>query len=87
MRPQKRPRLYEALGIDISSSQDVVERAAKQKRIACHPDKLKKKEGLSRDESDQIDVRAVEIGYAADILTDPDSRRKYDYQVEDGIAE
>ncbi len=87
MRSQKRPRLYETLGIDPSSPQDVVERAAKEKRIACHPDKLKRKGGLSREESDKIDVRAVEVGYAADILTDPESRRKYDYQVEDGIAE
>jgi len=87
MRTQKRPRLYETLGIDILSPQDVVERAAKQKRIECHPDKLKRKEGLSREESDKIDVTAVEVGYAADVLTDPESRRKYDFQVEDGIAD
>ncbi len=75
------------LEVGLASFKEVVERAAKQKRIECHPYRLKRRDGLSRDEFARIDKRAEEVGCAADILTNPALRSKYDRQVAAGKAE
>ena len=76
----KWPRLYETIGIDGLSSQEEIERAAKQKRVECHPGQLRKP-GSSLRELREIDARARAIEYAVEILADPTLRRKYDYEV------
>ncbi len=55
-------------------------RAGKVRRIAVHPDKLKKP-GMSVAEKEKIDKVATDVAYAADILGDEKTREKYDHNV------
>ena len=55
-------------------------------RIANHPDKLKRKGGLSVQDMMAIDAKAQEVGHAADVLSDLSSRAKYDMDVLAGVA-
>ena len=86
-KERKRPRLYEVIDIYPSSSQEDINKAAKWKRIESHPDKLKRKKGLSPNELAEIDSRAMEVGRAADTLSDPALRSQYDSKVAMGMAE
>lgn len=72
------PNHYAALGIPITSSAEEIEKAARQKRIETHPDRLKRKPGLSPQELEAIDTNAKNVGFAADVLGDPALRRQYD---------
>lgn len=47
-------------------------------RIACHPDKLKRQQGLTKAQLDEIDETAKRVGGAADTLTDSVARARYD---------
>ena len=73
--------IYEILGVTRQSSLDEIKRITREKRIATHPDKLKR-EGLSKVENDMIDEVAKMVGWAADIMLDPDKRRQYDMEVD-----
>ena len=81
-----RPRLYDIIGVDQSCSQPEVQKAAKRMRVECHPDKLKRKGGLSAVDRMAIDARAQEVSHAADILSDFASRCNYDTEVATGRA-
>ncbi|KAL8710590.1 MAG: hypothetical protein Q9220_004814 [cf. Caloplaca sp. 1 TL-2023] len=75
---QKRPAdFYELLGITPKATPAEIMQAAKEKRIECHPDKLKKM-GMSAQELEWIDARAKAVGEAADTLVDPEMRARYD---------
>ncbi|KAI4103628.1 MAG: hypothetical protein LQ339_004157 [Xanthoria mediterranea] len=76
--------LYALLGVKPSSSPQEIEKAAKKKRIDCHPDKLKRKE-MSELELRAIDDWAKEVGGAAEVLLDPSKRAQYDRQRSKGL--
>lgn len=84
---QKRPPpppaptdIYAILQIHPRCSDDEAKRAARQRRIDTHPDKLKK-EDMSKIETDTNDEMAKLVGFAADIVSDPARRRKHDGEV------
>ncbi|KAL8634440.1 MAG: hypothetical protein Q9228_007965, partial [Teloschistes exilis] len=68
---------YSLLGVSPSCSQAEIEKAAKKKRIEVHPDRLIK-EGMTPQELQAIDEQAKMVGGAADTLSDPSKRRRYD---------
>lgn len=78
---------YITLGVSPSAHQDEIKRAAKKRRVETHPDRLKRKPGLSQRQKASIDEEAAKVGYAADILSDPVSRMRYDQKVRAGRAE
>ena len=71
--------LYEVLGVNSSSSSQEIRKAAKQRRIDCHPDKLKTLD-MSTAELKEIDDWAKEVGGAAEVLLDPRKRAQYDWR-------
>lgn len=72
------PDHYARLGISRGSSHEQVLKAAKEMRVKTHPDRLKRREGLSEDEIRVIDLEAALVGEAADVLSDPGMRYRYD---------
>lgn len=75
------PDYYAQLGISGDSSHEQVLKAAKEMRVKTHPDRLKRREGLTDEEKRAIDAEAALVGQAADVLSDPDLRREYDRTV------
>ena len=73
--------------MDPSCSQEDINKAAKRKRIESHPDKLKRKEGLSPKELAEIDSRAMDVGHAAETLSNPVLRCQYDSKLAMGMVE
>lgn len=84
MRPPPPPPgpvdIYAILNIHSQCSHEEAKRAARQKRIVTHPDKLMR-EGMSKAETDQIDEMAKLVGFAADIVSYPAKRQEYDEEV------
>lgn len=76
--------LYAVLGVNPSSSPQDIEKAAKKRRIDCHPDKLKRMD-MSNPELQAIDDWAKEVGGAAEVLLDPRKRVRYDWQRRNGL--
>ena len=72
---------YDILGISIHASQREIKKAARRKRIACHPDKYQGKEGFSLEQLCAIDETAKQVGWAADVLCDERKRAVYDAQL------
>ena len=75
------PDHYARLGISRNSTQEQVVKAAKEMRVKMHPDRRKRGLNglrLSGQEMRIIDEEAALVGMAADILSDPDLRLKYD---------
>ena len=68
---------YSVLGISPRASSDEIRKAARTMRVESHPDKLKKS-GMSRSQKEEVDNWAAKIGQAADVLTDPHQKVKYD---------
>ena len=73
--------LYAILNVDPQSHLDEIKKAAKEMRIATHPDRLVHKAGISFLEVEMINETAKMVGFAADILTKAESRRGYDEEV------
>ncbi|KAL8970958.1 MAG: hypothetical protein Q9197_003537 [Variospora fuerteventurae] len=71
------PDLYSCLGLSVWSPQEEVVQAARRKRIEVHPDRVKKAD-MTDDDLQRVDEIAKEVGQAADILSDPVKRVKYD---------
>ncbi|CAF9929963.1 MAG: hypothetical protein ALECFALPRED_004492 [Alectoria fallacina] len=82
VNPPKKSKMpqnhYATLGISPRSSQEQIVKAAKEMRVKVHPDRLKRQGGLTKEQEEKIDVEAALVGQAADILSDPLSRAKYD---------
>ncbi|MCJ1301862.1 hypothetical protein MMC08_004663 [Hypocenomyce scalaris] len=72
---------YATLGISRSSTPAQIAKAAKEMRIKTHPDRLKRNSTLGPEESAEIDDAAAKVGWAADVLCDPEMRQKYDRTV------
>ena len=72
------PDHYATLGVDRWASQEEIVKAAKSMRIEVHPDRLRRKEGLTSTDFDAIDEQAKKVGWAADILCDPVAKARYD---------
>jgi len=64
--------LYEVLGIAADARQEDIKQAYRRAALVHHPDKVPQ---ADRDESHK---KFVKIGKAYTILSDPESRRKYD---------
>lgn len=75
--PEGVPNFYGYLNIHPLSSHEEIIKAARKRRVKVHPDKLKKP-GMTDEELRKIDQTAMQVGWAADILLDPDKRAKYD---------
>lgn len=73
--------IYEKLGIIPDSSHEQTVQAAKEMRIKVHPDRLKRVGGLTEEQERAIDREAALVGQAADVLSDPVLRRKYDMKL------
>ena len=69
---------YAVLGISPHSPHEQVVKAAKEMRIKMHPDRLKRQGGLTPEQEERIDVEAALVGQAADTLSNPALRAKYD---------
>ncbi len=72
------PNHYRRLGISGHSSHEEVLKTAKEMRVKTHPDRLKRRAGLTEEEKRAIDAEAALVGQAADVLSDPDLRLEYD---------
>ena len=72
--------LYTILKISSESSQDDIKRAVRVRRVETHPDK-RKRPGSSIAEEVTIDEEAKMVGWAADIVLDPEKRQKHDEQM------
>ncbi|KAL9581131.1 MAG: hypothetical protein Q9212_004079 [Teloschistes hypoglaucus] len=70
---------YALLSLSPSCSQAEIEKVVKKKRIQFHPDRLKK-EGMTPEELQFIDEHAKLVGGAADVLSDPKLRKRYDVE-------
>ena len=56
-------------------------KVAKARRIEVHPDRLKRREGLSEEEMAEIDQVAMEVGEAALTVSGVRERAVYDAEV------
>ena len=74
--------IYAILGLSPQCSHKEAKRAARQRRIETHPDKLKKC-SLSTAEKSRVDEMAMLVGFAADIILDPVKRQQYDQEIFD----
>lgn len=74
----KPPNHYAMLEIPSHSSAVEIAIASRRKRIEVHPDRLKRKQGLSPKQLQAIDIKAKNVGFAAEVLGDQDLRRQYD---------
>ena len=79
--PSTTPDHYKTLGVARDASAEEIERVAKMMRILCHPDRLKRN-GPTPEEIIQIDEKAKNVGWAADVLCDEMSRQKYDQELD-----
>ena len=50
-------------------------------RVMTHPDRLKRREGLTAEQGKAIDKEAARVGEAADVLSDPLARALYDLKM------
>ena len=74
---EKFPDYYAALKIGPLASDEEIKSAAKRRRVEVHPDRLKTR-GMSNSECAKIDAAAAMVGQAADVLQNPELKRKYD---------
>ena len=72
--------IYTILKISPESSPDDIKRTVRIRRIETHPDK-RRRQSSSREEEDTIEEEAKLVGWAADIVLDPEKRRKHDEQM------
>lgn len=72
------PDHYARLAIGKDSTHEQVLKAAKEMRVKTHPDRRKRRAGLTEEEVCAIDKEAALVGQAADVLSDPESRYRYD---------
>ncbi|KAI4257792.1 MAG: hypothetical protein LQ352_001507 [Teloschistes flavicans] len=72
---------YHTLGLHSWASSSAIETAAKKMRIACHPDRLKRQQGLTPAQLQEIDYIAKVVGGAADVLTDVTAKARYDFEL------
>ena len=79
----QRPDYYRILRVSPSATQDEIRAAAKKRRIEVHPDKVrreaaKKGKTISRKEEEDMERMAKEVGEAAEVLENRESKREYD---------
>ena len=72
------PDHYAMLGIPSNSSAEEIIKASRQKRIEVHPDRLMNQQGLTPQDLEAINSLAKNVGFAAEVLSNERSRRKYD---------
>lgn len=73
--------IYTILKISPESSPEDIKRTVRVRRIETHPDK-RRRQGSSREEEDTINEEAKLVGWAADIVLDPEKRQKHDEQIQ-----
>ncbi|KAL9100307.1 MAG: hypothetical protein Q9163_004306 [Psora crenata] len=72
--------LYAILKVEPNSPAREIKRAARERRIQTHPDRLERQYGLTDEEKGRIREEAKQVGWAADILTNPPEKKKYDLE-------
>ncbi|MCJ1452906.1 hypothetical protein MMC28_003251 [Mycoblastus sanguinarius] len=73
--------IYAILKVHPQSSAGDIKRAARERRIETHPDRMKRK-NMSRQEEARIDEEAKLVGWAADIVLDAEKRAQHDWEVQ-----
>lgn len=71
------PSIYTILKIGPQATSAEIKRACRERRIECHPDKLKLV-GMGKEEQERIDEEAKLVGWACEVISDPEQREKYD---------
>ena len=82
----KPPDHYAILGISPTATTAEILKAAKKMRIETHPDRLSGRNLSPAQEAERLE-KSKNVGLAADILSEPATKRKYDEEVEDWKAE
>ncbi|KAL8792915.1 MAG: hypothetical protein Q9195_004492 [Heterodermia aff. obscurata] len=75
--PPPLPDHYMLLGIARNASADDIKRAARLMRVLCHPDRFRRNDPTP-EEIVQIEERAKNVGWAADILCNEETKKRYD---------
>ncbi len=81
--PSNLPDYYAILRVSPSATPDQIRKAAKIRRIAVHPDTMRRKAAqqgkkLSKADEERIDRVAKEVGEAAEVLENITSKMDYD---------
>jgi len=81
--PDTLPDYYAILRVSPSATPDQIRKAAKIRRIAVHPDTMRRKavqqgKKLSKADEERIDRVAKEVGEAAEVLENITSKMDYD---------
>ena len=74
-----RQNLYKTLGVSKDAAQNDIKKAYRKMALKLHPDKVPESE---REESEK---RFKDVGYAHDVLTDEEKRKRYDAYGEKGL--
>lgn len=80
--PPKETKLYDLLGVPPTASEEQIKRAYKTAAIRLHPDKTAH---LPEAERKAAEEKFKEMSSAADVLTDPEKKAKYDRFGEKGL--
>lgn len=76
-----KPDLYEIVGVPRTATEEEIKKAYKKKAIKLHPDR-------NPNNQEEANQQFQELNNAAKILTDPESRRRYDqFGIVDGDGE
>ena len=75
---------YAILRVGRGASDEEIKKAAKERRIETHPDRLERQDGLDEGQVRRIRENAKKVGGAADILCNPLQRTDYERKIERG---
>jgi DnaJ family protein B protein 4 len=75
---EKTTDYYKVMGLDKGATDDQIKKAFKKQAIKYHPDK-------NPDDPEGAKAKFQEIANAYEVLSDPDKRRVYDMQGEEGV--
>ncbi|KAG8531304.1 uncharacterized protein KY384_002932 [Bacidia gigantensis] len=79
--------LYSILKLDPSTPASKIKKAAREARIKMHPDRLDRRQSLTPAAKDLMKEEAKRVGWAADILTDPEEKERYLKECEEAAQE
>eukprot|EP00933_Yihiella_yeosuensis_P034682 TRINITY_DN2815_c1_g8_i1.p1 TRINITY_DN2815_c1_g8~~TRINITY_DN2815_c1_g8_i1.p1 ORF type:complete len:509 (-),score=103.05 TRINITY_DN2815_c1_g8_i1:101-1627(-) len=80
-RPRKGADYYAILGIPEKADTAALKKAYRTKSLEYHPDKC------SLDDKDACQAKFIEVSTAYEVLNDPEKRKIYDREGEDGLKE
>ncbi|KAG6999555.1 hypothetical protein G7Y79_00034g069780 [Physcia stellaris] len=77
----KPPNHYAILGVRRLAPHAAIVKAAKAKRVECHPDRVKRGQELCPEMERAVDEWAKKVGCAAEVLGDRGLRRRYEEEI------